>query len=124
LPIGLLFGYGPGVTLRKQIGAISDDFFIIDMVGRYGIIGSFIFYFIFFIFTKEVLFSLKKSSSFFKSEDKKILILSLSISLLLLLTTIHSGAMVRKAIFPWLFVGYGIGRRYLMGHYSSIIKKQ
>jgi len=123
MPIGMLFGYGPGGTLRNQIRVSSDDFFIIDIVGRYGVIGSFIFYIIFFIFTKEALFSLKKTSSSFKNMNKGIIILSFSVILLLLITTIHSGALARKSIFPWLFVAYGIGRRYLFGIYSPTIKK-
>ena len=122
MPIGIFFGYGPG-NLKNQLMIASDDFFIIDIVARYGLIGFFFFYFIFFVFTKEMLFSLKKTSSFFKDIDKGKLILSFSIVLLLLITTIHSGALVRKSIFPWLFVAYGIGRRYFFGIYGSIIKK-
>ena len=123
MPIGIFFGYGPGRALRSQLGIASDDFFIIDIVTRYGLIGFFIFCFIFFIFTKEALFSLKKSSSYLKGIDKRMLILSFSVILLLLITTIHSGALVRKSIYPWLFVAYGIGRRYFFGIYSPTIKK-
>ena len=121
-PIMLLIGYGAGTTLRVQMGAANADIFIIDLLYRYGVLGSFIFYFTFFIFAKEVLFSIKKKFSFFKCEDKGILILSFSIILLLFITTIHSGALVRKSIFPWVFVAYGIGRRYILGIYNSTIR--
>ena len=122
IPIGIFFGYGPGI-LKNQLMIASHDLFIIDIVARYGLIGFFFFYFIFFVFTKEMLFSLKKTSSSFKNIDKDKLILSFSIVLLLLITTIHAGALVRKSIYPWLFVAYGIGRRYFFGIYSPIIKK-
>jgi len=122
MPIGVFFGYGPGI-LKNQLKIASDDFFIIDLVARYGLIGFFIFYFIYFVFIKEVLFSLKKTSLSFKEIDKCKLILSLSVATLLLITTMHSGALVKKSIFPWLFVAYGIGRRYLFGIHRPTIKK-
>jgi len=120
-PIGLLFGY-PGTTLRREIGSINEEFFVMSLIGRYGVIGILIFYSIYLVFVREALFCLRKASLLLKDKDKTIIIFSVCIVTVLILSTAHSGALMRKGVYPWLFVGYGIGRRYFCGIYPSIIK--
>lgn len=114
VPQAIPLGLGPGPnSLRTKMGMSSDDFFPVDILGRYGLIGFTLFYGIFVVFIIEAMGRLRRRS--LSSDDGLAIGFAVAIAVLLILTTVHSGALVRKAIYPWLFVAYGLGRR----HFSS-----
>ena len=108
------FGLGPGPrSLRAQLSLGSDDFFPVDLLGRYGVLGTVLFYSTYFAFLAESAFALRRRRTdrlapFAVSQ----VVLAVSIVTLLMFTTLHSGALMRKSVFPWLFIAYGLGRQH------------
>lgn len=108
LPLAIPFGLGPAPdSWKSSLGISSDDFFIIDMVGRYGVIGAVAFYL---IFPSMVLATFRELRRGGTPEEKMVFVQCTALGFLLLATTIHSGAIMRKSIFPWLFVFFGVAR--------------
>lgn len=114
VPLAVPFGLGPGPgSLRAKLGMGSDDFFPVDILGRYGVVGFLVFYITPLVLIGEVIYTLKRERGRLRQDTALLLLFSGATIVLLMLTTLHSGAIVRKAIYPWLFVAYGIGRHYL-----------
>lgn len=106
-PITLLFGFGP-TTLLEDLGGVSDDFFIVQILGQYGIIGGCIFYSFFFVSIGGVFVK----SRLLTGADKLYLQFAGAVLALLLISTSHSGVINRKAIYYLLFIAMGIVRKY------------
>ena len=120
VPLAIPFGLGPGPnSLRTKLGMSSDDFFPIDILGRYGVIGFTLFYGIFVVFVIEAMGRLRRRS--LPPENGLAIGFAVAIAVLLILTTVHSGALVRKAIYPWLFVAYGLGRRHFSPMPATVV---
>lgn len=108
LPLAIPFGLGPAPdSWRNSLGISSDDFFVIDMVSRYGIIGATVFYLLVPAMLIGTLRRLRVSGT---EPEKMMFIQCAAMAFLLMGTTIHSGAIMRKSVFPWLFVFLGIAR--------------
>lgn len=108
LPLAIPFGLGPAPdSWRSQLGISSDDFFVIDIVGRYGIVGSVIFYL---LVPLQFRTATRRPIAQRPVWEHRALMAALCLAVLMVTTTIHSGAIMRKALFPWLFVALGITR--------------
>ena len=106
-PTAVLFGVGP-TTLMEKLGAGSDDFFVIQVFAQFGLMGGLLFYSIPILALWEGSVSLKRVNS----KDAMLITGYLAIIVLLFVTTIHSGVLQRKGIFPVLWLSLAVVRFY------------
>ena len=121
VPLAILFGLGPGgESWRSELGLSSDDFFPIDVVGRYGLVGATVFYLMRIVSWHETLRKLRGERHV---AIRRTCLVWACVITVLMLTTVHSGAIMRKGFFPWLFVAYAGSRRLWQGTYAPILSR-
>ena len=106
-PGAILFGFGP-TTLLYDVNAASDDVFVLQIFGQYGLAGGIAFYSFLIVAMREWGTEVKT----LRGPSRVVCIFAGAAAILLYLTTVHSGALQRKAIYPLLFLAIGIIRRY------------
>jgi len=114
-PAALLFGFGP-TTLVYDVEAGSDDVFILQIFGQYGLVGGIAFYSFLIVAMREWGTELKK----LRGPSRIVYIFAGAAVILLGMTTIHSGALQRKAVYPLLFLAIGIIRKYAVSPIGGI----
>ena len=107
-----LFGHGIGASLIGIVGT-DDDFFVMQILVQYGLLGSIAFIALFFVAAVSFWTTFNRV----KGSDSTLLVFSFALMLLLGLSMLHSGVIQRKAIFPvllWAFaIIYGSSHRVI-----------
>lgn len=107
-----LFGHGIGASLMGVAG-VNDDFFLMQVVAQYGLLGAIAFIGLFFAAVVSFWTTFNRS----KGSDSILLVFAFSVIVLLGLSMLHSGVIQRKAIFPvllWAFaIIYGSSHRVI-----------
>lgn len=107
-----LFGHGIGASLIGIVGT-DDDFFVMQILVQYGLLGSIAFIALFFVAAVSFWTTFNRV----KGSDSTLLVFSFALMLCLGLSMLHSGVIQRKAIFPvllWAFaIIYGSSHRVI-----------
>jgi hypothetical protein len=107
-----LFGHGIGASLIGIVGT-DDDFFVMQILVQYGLLGAIAFIGLFFAAVVNFWTTFYRS----KGSDSLLLVFAFSVIVLLGLSMLHSGVIQRKAIFPvllWAFaIIYGSSHRVI-----------
>jgi len=116
----LIAGVGPTTLITKyHLG--SEDFFLLRVFGQYGLIGGVLFYVLFFIAIQKC----SKNYVNLTTTQKLLAIFSIIVLMMFLLSTLHSPAMLRKAIYPFYFLALGIVRFFVLNATTNLnVKKQ
>tara|TARA_Y100000816_G_scaffold292629_1_gene289309 strand:- start:6902 stop:8275 length:1374 start_codon:yes stop_codon:yes gene_type:complete len=93
-------------SFKGRVGA-SGDLLLGTLFAKYGIVGMFIIFSILLLF----IISMRKTIGFvlLPPEVKEIANYSLALVVLLIITALHSPVLMRKEIYSYLFLGYGLG---------------
>lgn len=102
-----LIPLGNGYSSFKERVAISGDLLIGTLFAKYGIIGMFIVFSILLLFIIYMRKTIRLVS--LPPEVKEIANYSLALVALLIMTGLHSPVLMRKEIYSYLFLGYGLG---------------
>lgn len=102
-----LIPLGNGYSSFKERVGISGDLLIGTLFAKYGVVGMFIIFSILLSF----IMSMRKTirSVLLPPEVKEIANYSLALVVLLIITAFHSPVLMRKEIYSYLFLGYGLG---------------
>ena len=106
-----LFGHGIGVSLIGNVEGLDDDVFVMQIFAQYGLLGGIAFIGLFLAATVTFWTTFKRANG----SNSILLAFAFALIVLLGLSTLHSGVIQRKTIFPvllWAFaIIYGSSRR-------------